>query len=72
MLLSLEGEPLESRRRTARAFQRYATLSAATHRLLEPDLSQQRRDEALQLISDTMAVNGHLTGGVSKLGFRGC
>jgi hypothetical protein len=61
-LRSLEGQPLESRRRTASAFQRYATLSAATHRLLEPELSQERRDQALQLVSDTMAVNGHLTG----------
>ena len=40
-------EPLESRRRTAQTFQRYATLSAATHRLLEPDLSEQRRNEVL-------------------------
>ncbi len=101
-------EPLASRRRTAQTFQRYATLSAATNRLLEPDLSDQRRDEvlhnslelpdgveecslwrgtllapktackaygtfvtsksphtclqALQLVSDTMAYNHHLTG----------
>ena len=38
-------EPLASRRRTAQTFQRYATLSAATYRLLEPDLSEQRRSE---------------------------
>ncbi len=38
-------EPLASRRRTAQTFQRYATLSAATNRLLEPELSDQRRNE---------------------------
>ncbi len=42
---SLQGAAVDSRRRTAAEFQRYATLSAATHRLLEPDLSEQRRQE---------------------------
>ena len=42
---SLQGAAVDSRRRTASEFQRYATLSAATHRLLEADLSEQRRQE---------------------------
>jgi len=42
---SLQGAAVDSRRRTAAEFQRYATLSAATHRLLEADLSEQRRQE---------------------------
>ena len=42
---SLWGEAVDSRRRTAREFQRYATLSAVTHRLQEPELSEDRREE---------------------------
>ena len=42
---SLQGAAVDSRRRTAAEFQRYATLSAATYRLMEADLSEQRRQE---------------------------
>jgi hypothetical protein len=50
MSRSLGGEAQQVRERTARAFQRYATLSAATHRL-EENADEQHAKQVRRVLS---------------------